>query len=135
MTQNRLSVMIAVAALASAAAGGAYAADKPSKKLDFSVKAEPTTPAFGPGKTLKWDASKGRWGLTLNMQEVEARPSTLNDVEAGAYYRITPSLRVGGSVGVGERLPGTPGSKALTTRSKAAAAEEPRVRLQTEFKF
>ncbi len=135
MTKARLSMTILAAALFSVAAGGAMAADKPSKKVDFSVTTEPTTPAVGPGKTLKWDASKGRWGLTLNMQELEARPSTLNDVEAGAYYRITPSLRVGGSVGVGDRLPVTAGSKAMAPRAGTAATEEPRVRLQTEFKF
>ena len=128
MTNRRISSMIAVATLIGAAAGGAHAADK-SKGLDFTVRSEPMTLAQpSAGKTLKWDASKGRWGLTLNMQEPSARPSTLNDVQAGAYFRITPSLRVGGSVALGEQpLTGSP--------AKSAVEEQPRVRLETAFKF
>lgn len=128
MSADRICVMIAAAALASAAAGGAQAADK-NKRIDFTVRSEPTAVAPGAGKTLKWDASKGRWGLTLDMQQSEARESTANDVQAGAYYRITPSLRVGGAVALGEEEL-SPGP--AKTRPDEG---QPRVRLETRFKF
>jgi len=122
-------MMIGAVALGLAAAGGAHAADRASRRIDFSVRSEPVTLAQpSAGRTLKWDASKGRWGLTLNMQELNARPSTINDVEAGAYFRITPSLRVGGSVALGEQAP-TP------VPAQNAIQQQPRVRLETAFKF
>ena len=77
----------------------------------------------------KWDARKGRWGVTLNMDQTDSRPSTLNDVQAGAYYRITPSLRVGGAVALGEEQV-TPGPKKIGSEEG-----QPRVRLESSFKF
>ena len=47
--------------------------------------------------SLKFN-EKGRWGLDLNLDEPARRDRRLNDVEAGAFFRITPSVRVGGSV-------------------------------------
>ncbi len=127
MTKRRISMIVVTAALVGAVAGGAYAADK-KNGIAFTVRSEPTSPALGAGKVLKWDASRGRWGLTLNMQELEGRPSTLGDFQAGAYFRITPSLRVGGSVALGEQP--------LTTSQRSLPIEEkPRVRLETAFKF
>lgn len=80
------------------------------------------------GTTLKWDASKGRFGFTLDVRQPSERPSTFNDVKAGAYYRITPSLRIGGSVSLG--------AQELAPRSnRALPADQPKVRLETAFKF
>lgn len=122
-----MSVMIAATALLSAAAGSASAADK-AKPVDFTVRSEPAAAAPDAGRILKWDAVKGRWGLTVNLQQPSERPSTLNDVQAGAYYRITPSLRVGGSVAFGQQE--------LTPRAnQARPADAPKVRLETAFKF
>jgi hypothetical protein len=122
-----MCAMIAVAALTSAAASGAWAADK-GKAVDFTVRSEPTTAAPDAGRMFKWDASKGRFGVTVNLQQPSERPSTLNDVQAGAYFRITPSLRVGGSVALGDQE--------LTPRANAARpADAPKVRLETNFKF
>jgi hypothetical protein len=128
MGTGRFRMMIAAVALMSAAAGGAYAADKPSKPVDFTVRSEPTAAAPNVGKTLKMDASKGRFGFTLNVQQPDERPAVLNDVQAGAYFRITPSLRVGGSVALG--------AQELTPRAnQARPADTPKVRLETAFKF
>ena len=121
-------MLFAAAALVSAAAGAAQAADGgKGKAVDFTVKAEPATPA-GQG-SVKWDARKGRWGLTLNLDQPDARPSSLNDIQAGAYYRITPSLRVGGAVALGDQQVG-PGPKKITPDEG-----QPRVRLESSFKF
>ena len=139
MSDRRLSVVIAAAALMSAVSAHAWAGDKPHKPLDFTVKAEPlalapnaiTPNAFAPsaGRVMKWDASKGRFGFTVDMQQPGERPLLPNDIQAGAYYRITPSLRVGGAVALGEQE--------LTPRANTAAppASAPRVRVETKFRF
>ena len=118
--------MIATAALLGAGATAAAAQTKP--KMDFTVRQEATAPIAG-ARTLKWDARRGKWGLTLDMGQSDVRPSTANDVAAGAYFRITPSLRVGGAVALGEQRV-TPGAK------KPDPSEgQPRVRLETKLKF
>ena len=130
MNVRRLSVARAAAVLLSTGAGAAHAQTK-GKAMDFTVKSEPTAIVPNAGKTVKYDASKGRFGVTLSLQQPDVRPQTLNDVQAGAYYRITPSLRVGGSVTLGEqdeRL-------APSRLTPAAPVEQPKVRLETRFKF
>jgi hypothetical protein len=128
MSKRRMSVVLAASALISATAGGASAADKTPKPMDFTVKSEPITVAPSVGRNTKFDASKGRFGFTLDIQQPDGRPSTPNDVSAGAYFRITPSVRVGGSVALGEQD--------LTPRRNAARpADQPKVRLESTFKF
>lgn len=129
MSKRRTSVMtLAAAVLISTAAGVARADEKPGKALDFTVRSEPTTAAPEAGRILKYDASKGRFGLTLGIRQPDSREATANDVQAGAYFRITPSVRVGGSVALGEQD--------LTPRAnQARPADQPKVRLETLFKF
>jgi poly(3-hydroxybutyrate) depolymerase len=127
---RRLSVAFAAAALISAAAGAAVAGEKADKAavrpMDFVVRSDPAVP--NAGQTLKLDTGKGRFGLTLNVQQFQDRPAVANDVQAGAYFRITPSLRVGGSVAFGEQQ--------LTPRPNSARpADAPKVRLESTFKF
>jgi hypothetical protein len=128
MTVRRMSAVFVAAALTSAVAGGAWAADKPSKPVDFTVRSEPTTLADKTGRTYKYDASKGRFGFTLQMQQSETRPVSPNDVQAGAYFRITPSIQVGGSVALGEQE--------LTPRvNPVRPADQPKLRLESKLKF
>lgn len=77
-------------------------------------------------KTLQLD-SKGRWGVRLDMEQPSGRSSDWKDVEAGAYLRLTPRLRVGGSVGLGDKLANP---QRFTPDDTA-----PRVHLETAFKF
>lgn len=128
MSIRRISFVIASAALLSAAAGGAWAADKISRPVDFTVKSEPVTAAPNAARALRYDARTGRFGFTLSIEQPEVRPTTGNDVQAGAYFRITPSLRIGGSVALGEQD--------LNLRpSPGRPADAPKVTLQTAFKF
>ena len=127
---RRLSAAFAAAALVSAVGGAAHAAEK-IQPYDFTVKSEPTAVAPLSGKTTRVDASKGRFGVTLSLQQPDARAQTLNDVAAGAYYRITPSLRVGGSVTLGDQQQQLRNTRALPVQP----ADTPRVRLETKFKF
>lgn len=122
--------MLVAAVAVLGAAGAAQAADPKAatKPMDFTVHAETTV--ITPGtQTMKWDAARGHWGVMLNIQQPDARAATANDIQAGAYYRITPSLRVGGSLAFGDQQV-TPGPKA-----NPADAGQPRVQLETKFKF
>ena len=127
MSKRRMSVVIVAAALISAVGGFASAADKaPAKPMDFTVKSEPMNPIAG--RNMKFDASKGRFGFTLDVQQSDGRPTAPNDVSAGAYFRITPSVRVGGSVALGEQ-------DLTPRRNQSRPADQPKVRLETAFKF
>ena len=110
------------------AAQAADAAKAPAKPLDFTVRSE-TSPITPGSQTIKWDAAKNHWGVVLNLQQPDTRGTTLNDIQAGAYYRITPALRVGGAVAFGEPqvLPGL--------KSTVPDPSQPRVQLETKFKF
>ena len=79
-------------------------------------------------KSLQWD-QKGRWGLRLDMNEPVTRDMQLRDVQAGAYYRVTPSLRVGGAVSLSGQ-PVQPDHTAVPGNVQA-----PQVKLETTFKF
>jgi hypothetical protein len=76
--------------------------------------------------SLQWD--KKRWTLRFEMTEPVGRDLQARDIQAGAYYHITPSLRVGGAVSFGD-APSTP------DRSNLPQTQAPRVRLETNFKF
>jgi hypothetical protein len=129
MQARHIAAVLSAVALLGGAAGAAHAADAPSKGVDFTVRPEQAaSPVAGP-KTLNLDARRGRWGVTLNLQQPDTRESTWNDVQAGAYYHITPSLRVGGAVALGDQQL-QPGLKKLTPDGG-----QPRVRLETQFKF
>jgi hypothetical protein len=123
------TVMALVGAVLIASAGSMAHAQTTKKTTDFSVRSE-TLALASPqaAKALKFDARKGRWGVTLNLQQPDGRDTQWNDVQAGAYFRVTPSLRVGGAVALGEKE--TPMYK--KTEPQAGA---PRVRLETAFKF
>lgn len=76
-------------------------------------------------KTIKLDSR--RWGIKLNLEQPVGRDPTPKDMEAGAYYRITPSLRIGGAVRFDEKAEGR--------RNLTPNDQQPRVRLETAFQF
>jgi hypothetical protein len=129
MSVHWFARLAAATVLLGAGGGVARAADAPkTKPMDFTVHAESS--AVTPGaQTLKWDAAKGRWGVMFNLQQPDTRETTLNDIQAGAYYKITPSLRVGGAVAFGEQQL-LPGPKPNTPENG-----QPRVQFETKFKF
>jgi len=127
MTFRRISAAFLATALISAAAGAAHAADK-GKPVDFTVRSEPMAVSPNAGRALKMDAARGKFGLTVTVQQPGERAAVPNDIAAGAYYRITPSVRVGGSVALGPQD--------YTPRlNQARPADTPKVRLETAFKF
>ncbi len=72
---------------------------------------------------------RGRWGLDLNLSQPVGRESNLGDVEAGAYYRVNPRLRVGATAGLAE--PEADPAQPPQTDRRAA----PRFRLESIFRF
>ena len=88
----------------------------------------PATPAQRRG--LRWNEN-GRWGLNFNMNQPVGREADWGDVEAGAYYRLSPRLRVGAAA----NLASPEVDPARAPESAADRRAAPRVRLETIFKF
>ena len=117
---------ISAALAVSAAASVSHAQSRSAPRADtptVSLSQTQTPQRRG----LQW--SDDRWGLNLNLQQPVGREAEWSDVEAGAFYRLTPRLRVGGAVGLGEPVQ-DPARAAETDRRS-----QPRVRLETIFKF
>lgn len=110
-------------------AGSMAHAQTLKKITDFTVRAETTTNLASGQKSLTWDARQGRWGMTFNVAEPTERQTQLNDLQAGAYFKVTPSLRIGGAVALGDQR-FVPSYKRTEPQSSS-----PRVRLETAFKF
>jgi hypothetical protein len=127
----------ATALILMGSASMAYAQSKPRSGPDFTVKSDfsnpasiaPFNPQQGPKKSLKFDDKKGKWGLKLDLDQPVGRNMEMQDVQAGAYYSVTPSIRVGGAVALGDQNP------ALAARKNEIQEPAPRVKLETAFKF
>ena len=110
MSVRGFAMLVATTALLGAACGAAQAAPAgqvagvtpgvTTKPLDFTVQPDSLSAIPG-GQAMKLDAAKNRWGVTLSVHQPDTRQSTLNDIQAGAYYKITPALRVGGAFAFG----------------------------------
>jgi len=69
----------------------------------------------------------GRWSLKLDYDQPTTRDVELRDMEAGAYFKLTPRVRVGGAVALRDQ----DAPRRVTDDEKPA----PRVRLETTFRF
>lgn len=76
---------------------------------------------------LRWN-SNGRWGLNFNLNQPVGRERDWGDVEAGAYYSLSPRLRVGAAAGLGASEPDP-------ARAPETERTAPRIRLESLFKF
>jgi hypothetical protein len=95
-----------------------------------SAAAAPDQNRWGPQPTHKmfqWD-EKGHWGLRLDLSQPVGRDMELRDIQAGAFFHVTPSLRVGGAVALGDST--VPDRTVVLPQGPA-----PRVQLETNFKF
>ena len=125
---KQLVISLIGAALLVSGASTAHA-QTAKKTADFTVRSESSTMTSSQGtKSLKWGAGKGRWGVSLNLDQRGERDTQWNDVQAGAYFRVTPSLRIGGAVALGEK-------EAPSYKKTEPQESAPRVRLETAFKF
>jgi hypothetical protein len=118
--------LLGAADVASAQAAGA-SARAPALSLTEAQAARAN--AVQPGSSRLRFTERGRWGLDLNLSQPVGRESSLGDVEAGAYYRVNPRLRVGAAAGLAE--PESDPARAPQTDGRAA----PRFRLESIFRF
>lgn len=126
MAKARILAAAGAFVLIGAATGAHAETAKPRAPSDaFTVRGDFNAQAAASqqNKIIQWDAKKGRWGLKLDL----GRDTQWKDVVAGAYFRVTPSLRVGGAVGL-EQQDGP-------VRKRDAEETAPKVRLETAFKF
>lgn len=100
----------------------------PAVSLADAQNAQRARPAPQRRGLLRWMDS-GRWGLDFNMNEPVGREAQLGDVQAGAYYSVSPRLRVGASAGLA--APEQDPARAPETDRRS----QPRVRLESIFKF
>ncbi len=96
---------------------------------DFTGASDTPTNPFSvpvPRKTYQFD-SKGQWGVKLDLEEPPNRQTELKDVTAGAYFHISPRIKLGGSVGLGDKF----------SQPQQLTPEDtgPRVHLETKFQF
>lgn len=126
----RIAGLIVGAAAAATVVVGAVDASAQSRRTpqttSLAISQAPATDGQRRGMQLN---ENGRWGLNLNLQQPVGREADWSDVQAGAYYRLNPRLRVGAAAVL-----------ATPERDPARAAEtdrrsQPRVRLETIFRF
>lgn len=120
--------LLAVADVASAQSTTAPARAR-APALTLSEAQAARAAAAQPGSSRLRFTERGRWGLDLNLSQPVGRESNLGDVEAGAYYRVNPRLRVGATAGLAE--PESDPARAPQTDRRAA----PRFRLESIFRF
>ena len=128
---SKAGILLASAALMLTGASAAHAQSLSGLRVkapQARVEARATDERWGPqdpAKSMRIDGR--RWGLKLDLDQPVDRNVKNKDYEAGAYYRVTPSLRVGGAVRLDEKAEG---SVRLSPRD-----QQPRVRLETAFQF
>lgn len=122
-----LAAGLAVFAMADVAAAQTARSRAPAVSLSEANSARSAVPV-APSSRLRF-TERGRWGLDLNLSQPVGRETDLGDVEAGAYYRVNPRLRVGATAGLAGADP-DPARAPLTDRRAA-----PRFRLESIFKF
>lgn len=118
-----LAAGLTLAAVADIASAQTARTRAPAVSLNEAQSAR----AAGPSR-LRF-TERGRWGLDLNFSEPESRDSVVGDVEAGAYYRVNPRLRVGAAAGLAES--DTDPARGPQTERRSA----PRFRLESIFRF
>lgn len=118
---------LALLSVADAASAQASRSRAPAVSLTEAHTARAATAPTGQSR-LRF-TERGRWGLDLNLSQPVGRDSDLGDVEAGAYYRVNPRLRVGASAGLAE--PERDPARVAQTDRRAA----PRFRLESIFRF
>ena len=126
---GRIAAATATLVLMGTAATAVHAQAQPANLSGLRAKpaAEDSTRwgVADPAKTFQLNSRK--WGLKLDLNRPAGREPRERDLEAGAYYRITPSLRVGGAVKLED--------KAEDARSFGPREQQPRVKLETAFQF
>jgi type II secretory pathway pseudopilin PulG len=98
---------------------------------DFMAQSGASQSQASPGHTLEWDPRKGRWGLKLGVDPRTDRETQLRDLAPGVFYKLSPRLHIGGDITLApDNFTGNGGPRLMDPQ-----APNPRVRLETTFKF
>ena len=131
--QGLILATVAIAALTAtafdaAAQSSARDTARSAAQSSPTVRNDLVSPQDGPRRGLQWNED-GRWGLNLNLSQPVGREADWSDVQAGAYYRLNPRLRVGAAASLSE--PQTDPARPVESDRRS----QPRVRLETIFRF
>ena len=124
-----LTAGLTLLAVADAAAAQSTSSRARAPAVSLSEAQAARAAAAPAGQSRLRFTERGRWGLDLNLNQPIGRESNLGDVEAGAYYRVNPRLRVGATAGLAE--PDADPARASQGDRRAA----PRFRLESIFRF
>jgi hypothetical protein len=137
MTAALAALLVGAAGLAHGQSLTTAAAPAAKPKVTLSTDSYTTGQAPSPDKgqytgatthsTMEWEG-RGRWGVKLRLDQPVSRPVQTKDMEAGAYYKVTPAFRVGGALGLSDK-PQAP------TAPSSEDQVAPRVKLETTLKF
>jgi hypothetical protein len=124
---SRVKVLAAAGALALGLAVSGAASAQAVRQSGPKASLNDVIRSGAPASTTAFKFNeRGRWGVDVKVDEPLERERRLRDVEAGANFRITPSVRVGGSV----RLDDKSKTERLAPMDRGA-----RVRVETKFQF
>lgn len=119
------------AALILGAASGAHAqgrSSQPSADLNPAARDAFALNQSQNSQVIELDTN-ARWGLKLEIQEPVTRDTELRDMEAGAFFKVSPSIRVSGAVGLSDTEAPTAENQTSSDRTT------PRVSLGASFRF
>ena len=128
MAGVKLTVAVAALALSGAMASVAHAESVSAASNKILADRNQWAP-LAQHNTIEWDAAKGRFGLKFDVeQQPGAAGSESKNVQAGAFFKITPSLRVGAGVSLGDQ-------QNNAANPLAQQPPPPRVHFETAWKF
>ena len=128
MASAKLTAVLAALALSGALASAAHADPLNNEANKIMADRNQWAP-LAQHKTFEWDAAKGRWGLKFDLeQQPAAAGGESKNVQAGAFFKVTPSVRVGAGVSLGDQQ--TNAANPLVQQPAP-----PRVHFETTFKF
>lgn len=127
MAGVRLIAAVAALALSGAVASVAHAdpLNDPAKVMADRNQWAPQTQH----KTFEWDPANGRVGLKFDYEQQVGPGAEYKNVQAGAFFKITPSVRVGAGVSLSDQ------QNAPSANPLAQTPTPPRVHLETTWKF
>jgi hypothetical protein len=128
MASAKLTAVMAALALSGALATVAHADPVTTDPAKILADRNQWAP-LAQHKTFEWDAAKSRVGLKFDVEQQPGAGGEWKNVQAGAFFKITPSLRVGAEVSLSDQQPNNTGNPL------AQQPAPPKVHLETTFKF
>jgi hypothetical protein len=127
MASAKLTAVLATLALSGALATAAHADPVTADQLKSLADRNQWAP-LAQHRTFEWEAGKSPFGLKFDVEQQPGATSEYKNVQAGAFFKVTPQFRVGAGVSLSDQ-PNT------TANPLAQQPAPPKVHLETTFKF